>query len=98
MTWRHSSRETGTDSSSETLESTGRVSIPGMFREWLGSAVRDEARHFDFPQRATAQEVVAEAKRFAASGYEVIPGGDGRAGENDPSFLRIVSRTRCSYC
>ena len=28
--------------------------MPGMFREWLGSAVRDEARHFDFPQRATA--------------------------------------------
>ena len=58
--------------------------------ELLGGAVRDEVRYFGFPQGKTAEDIAGEARRLAASGYDVIYVKVGRGDDLDADVVAQV--------
>lgn len=58
--------------------------------ELLGGAVRDEVQYFGFPQGKTAEDIASEAKRLAASGYDVIYVKVGRGDDLDAEVVAQV--------
>ena len=69
-------------------KATGRA-----VHELLGGAVRDRIQYFGFPQGDTADEVAAEAKQWADSGYDVIYV---KIGRGDALDLAIAEQVRAS--
>ena len=56
----------------------------------LGGALHNEISYFGFPQGETAEEIAAEARRFANDGHDVIYIKVGKGDETDLEIVRQV--------